>query len=152
MQLGKELCDWCVRLFDNLEILKSSLSTACDSTAMDTDVQSALNQLLPSAANGNASEPNPDATVAATKLQPSAELVAAVQSIGGLEVALLCLEACVYDFIELLHQHAQLSVDDSQAQLADPHAALKLSADILHAVSKGGELHVFLVSEEIYHT
>lgn len=73
---------------------------------------------------------------------------AAVAAVGGPEAAVLCIEASVYDYLELLQQHSQLCADmglEIEAR-AGAAAALHLCAQVLHAVSRGSELHAFLAA------
>jgi len=67
----------------------------------------------------------------------------------------LLVEATAYDYLELLQQHTQLCASmyrggsdgdgDERAQ-ASAAAALHLCGQVLHATSKGSELHVFVAT------
>ncbi|KAF5829055.1 hypothetical protein DUNSADRAFT_16639 [Dunaliella salina] len=76
-----------------------------------------------------------------------------VVAVGGPEAAVLLIEATAYDYLELLQQHTQLCAsmygggsdgDEDDRAYVSAAAALHLCGQVLHATSKGSELHVFV--------
>lgn len=99
--------------------------------------------------------------------QDNAALGRLVMQLGGPEAALLHVQASVYGFFELLQQHSAVTqqLEAPEQGAGDPQSSghtgarggtdpssvsaggaelLQLCANILHAVSKASELHIFL--------
>lgn len=134
------------------------------SAKLHTTINEFKRQYDPHTPNPPPSHPQPTPTDAAAPLAtpalssaaPEPALAASIASVGGIDAAVLIALSVVFDFIELLQQHAQLSRAYEQQggegggeglreDDGGPMGTLRLTTDILHAVSRGSELHVFQV-------
>ncbi len=158
-QVGEALVEWSAKLHNALADLKDLLldagaphppSTDASPPALASPPEAGSTPTLAAFAGDEDQEAQQQRSGAASGAAgvDLGRLRRAVEAVGGVDAAVLCLEAAVYGFVELLGQHTRITSAGGEGEGGDEVAegALRLSADIMHAVSRGSELHVFLVS------